>query len=86
MIIVKPVHQKAGGYDVVGRNVGLHFGQVAEPPDGVLVLSGGKLGADHVIVLAIQTVKEPDFSFHDGARDGESRIHFIERPAFLVLK
>ena len=41
MIIVQPVHQKAGGHDVVGRNVGLHFGQVAQPPDGVLVLSGG---------------------------------------------
>src|SRR5215470_3787971 len=85
MIVVQTVGQEAIGYDVGGRYVGLDFCEIAEPPDVIVIFTSRKFGNDHVVVLTIESVKEPDFAFFNRTRKSKPRIHFVEGQSFLAL-
>src|SRR5438876_3905766 len=86
VVVVKTIDQQASGHDVARGQVGLKLCEIAQPPYGVRIFSRQQLGNDDVVVFAIEPVKEPYSSFFDRTRNGETRINFVERPAFLVLE
>src|SRR5215469_5487939 len=85
MLIVILIDEKTGADNVTGADVRLNFGNIAETPNLVGIFAGGESENDHVVIFAVDAVEEPNFAFLDGARKGEARIHFVERPAVLVL-
>ncbi|SPE28489.1 hypothetical protein SBA2_40052 [Acidobacteriia bacterium SbA2] len=85
VLVVQVVHEKTGGEDVAGGEVGLNFGEVAEAEGVVVVLAGGEFGVDGVVIFAVEGVVEPHLSPLDGTGEGEARKELVETPSALVL-
>src|SRR5690242_13363155 len=47
---------------------------------------GGKFRNYDVVQFTVDSIEEPDPPFFDRAGNREPRVHFVERPAFLVMK
>src|SRR5579862_1816103 len=80
------VYQEAGRQNVAVRDVALKFRQIAQAQNVIVVLSDGEFGVDDVLVLTIESVIEPDFSFLDRAGKRETRQKLIEAPSVLILR
>ena len=79
------IDEETGGEDVAAGDIGLNLGEIAEAQDVIVVGVDGKCGVDEVVVLAVEGVVEPHFSFLDWAREGEAGEKLVEAPSVLVL-
>ena len=85
VLVVKIVDQKAGGQDIAAGEIALKLGEIADAERMIVVGADWELGEDRVVVLAVEGVVEPDFSFHDRAGKSEARKELVEAPSVLVL-
>src|SRR5579864_1018863 len=85
MLIMQFIDEKTGAHNVPRSDIRLHLGQIAITPDRVGVFVRGKLRDDHVVILTIDSIKEPQLPLLDGAGNGESGIDLVERPTFFIL-
>lgn len=86
VVIVEMIYQNAGSNDVAAGDIRLKFDQVADPEEVSIVGVGGKFGVDRVVVLAVESVVEPELSLLNRAGKREPRQELIELPSSFVLK
>lgn len=67
VLIVKMIHEEAGGENVTVGKIRLKLGEIADTKGVIIVLIDGQFGVDGVVVFAVEGVVEPDFSFFDGS-------------------
>ena len=69
VLVVKMIHQEAGGENVAAGDIGLQFREVSEAQDVIVVLPDGQGGVDQVVILAVKCVVEPHFVLDDRTRE-----------------
>src|SRR5690349_3476704 len=57
ILVVRMVVIEAGGQNIARGEVALHFGDVADPPESIAILSRGQFGNHNVVVFAVSGIE-----------------------------